>query len=180
MSFMKQYLVRFSVGVALAAAFALPAAAQEDVKIGVVNLQYIVQNAPQTKAVMAALDEEFAPRQRELVAKQKEFEDLTARIQKDAAVMGESERQAADKEYRSLQRDLQRIGTELQEDAQLRQNEELGKLQRTLFQQVRDYAQAQGYDLVLTDGVLFASNAINITEGALASISSGQAAAAAQ
>ena len=47
---------------------------------------------------MDALQEEFAPRQREFLAKQKEFEDLSAKVQKDVAVMGETERRNAEKE----------------------------------------------------------------------------------
>ena len=52
----------------------------------------LLDRAPQTKAAMDALQEEFAPRQREFLAKQKEYEDLAAKVQKDFAVMGESER----------------------------------------------------------------------------------------
>lgn len=169
MSFMKQHLLRATLGLALVTAFAMPASAQET-KIGVVNLQYIVQNAPQTKAVMDELREEFAPREREIVAKQKEFEDLQAKAQKDAAVMGETERRNAEKELRDLQRDLQRLGQEYQEDLNLRQNEELGSLQRTLVNEVQEYAQTQGYDLIVSDGVLYVSTAINITEAVLATV----------
>ena len=129
---------------------------------------------------MTKLEEEFAPRQREILAKQKELEDLQARIQKDATVMGETERTNAEKEFRGLQRDLQRLGQEYQEDLNLRQNEELGTLQRTIVTDVRSYAENQGFDLILTDGVLFASTAINITEGALAAVSANQQAAATQ
>ena len=182
MSFMKKQLAKAALGAALVIAFAMPAAAQDaqEIKIGVVNLQYIVQNAPQTVAAMAELEEEFAPRQREILAKQKEFEDLQGKIQRDAAVMGETERAAAEKDFRSLQRDLQRLGQEYQEDLNLRQNEELGELQRTLITEVRAYAETQGFDLILTDGVLFASTAVNITEGAFAAVSANHQAANAQ
>ena len=53
MSFVKQQLVNATLGAALVCVFALPAAAQ-DLKIGVVSLQVIVERAPQTKAVMDA------------------------------------------------------------------------------------------------------------------------------
>ncbi len=44
---MKQQMVKAAMGIALVFAFAMPAAAQ-DVKIGVVSLQDVVQRAPQT------------------------------------------------------------------------------------------------------------------------------------
>lgn len=169
MSFVKQSLARAALGVALFGAFALPVAAQE-LKIGVVNVPVLLDRAPQTKAAMDALQEEFAPRQREFAAKAKELEEMNAKVQKDAAVMGEAERRNAEKDLRDLQREVARLQNEFQEDLNLRQNEELGNLQRTLLVEVQSYAQAQGYDLVVGDGVLFASTAVNITEEVLRAI----------
>ena len=169
MSFVKQHLVKAVCAVTLACAFVLPAAAQE-LKIGVVNVPVLMDRAPQTKAAMDELQEEFAPRQREFMARQKELEDLTAKIQKDVSVMGETERRNAEKNLRDLQRDVARIQQEFREDLELRQNEALGNLQRSLLKEVQDYAQAQGYDLVVGDGVLFASTTVNITEEVLRAV----------
>ena len=166
MSFVIRQLVKAGLGVALVCAFTLPAAAQ-DMKIGVVSLPALIERAPQTKIAMDALQEEFAPRQREFLAKQKEFEDLTAKAQKDFAVMGETERRNAEKDLRDLQREVTRLQSEFRDDLNLRQNEEYGLLQRAMLKEVQDYAQEQGYDLIVGDGVLFASNAVNITEQVL-------------
>jgi len=169
MSFVKQYIYTVTLGVALVCAFALPAAAQE-LKIGVVNIPVLMERSPQTKAAMDALQEEFAPRQREFLAKQKEFEEMTTKVQKDVAVMGETERRNAEKNLRDLQREVTRLQTEFREDLNLRQNEELGLLQRSLLKEVQDYASQEGYDLVVGDGVLFASTAVNITEEVLRAV----------
>jgi len=75
MRFVKQHMYIEILAVALVCAFALPASAQE-LKIGFVNIQALMEGAPQTKAAMDALQEEFAPRQREFLAKQKEYEKL--------------------------------------------------------------------------------------------------------
>ncbi len=163
---MNKQLVKAVIGVALVFAFAMPASAQET-KIGVVSLQAIVERAPQTKAVMEALREEFAPRERQIVAKQKEIEDLQAKVQKDLAVMGETERRNAEKNLRDLGREFERMRTEYQEDSNLRQNEEFGVLQRSVLKEVQDYAQTQSYDLIIGDGVLYVSSAVNITEDVL-------------
>jgi outer membrane protein len=169
MSFVKQQLVNAALAAALVCMFALPAVAQ-DLKIGVVSLQVIVERAPQTKAVMDALREEFAPREREIVAKQKEIEDLQAKVQKDLAVMGETERRNAEKNLRDLQRDFQRLRTEYQEDSNLRRNEEFGVLQRSILKEVQDYAEQQGYDLIVGDGVLYVRSTVNITEEVLRAV----------
>lgn len=166
MRFMNKKIAKAVFGASLIFALAMPASAQE-VKIGVVSLQAIVERAPQTKAVMDALREEFAPREREIVAKQKEIEDLQAKVQKDLAVMGETERRNAEKNLRDLGREFERMRTEYQEDSNLRQNEEFGVLQRNVLKEVQDYAQAQGYDLIVGDGVLYVSATVNITEDVL-------------
>ena len=153
----------------LLAVFAAPLTAQE-LKIGVVNVPLLLERAPQTKEVMNALQEEFAPRQRELLAKQTELQDLVERAQKDAAVMGESERRSLEKSVRDLQREVTRLDSEFREDLNLRRNEEIGLLQRSLLTEVQAYAQGQGYDIVVGDGVLFASTAANITEEVLRAV----------
>jgi outer membrane protein len=63
-----------------------------------------------------------------------------------------------------MQRELARLQTEFQEDLNLRQNEEYGLLQRSMAKEVQEYAQAQGYDLVVLDNVvLFRNDVVDIT-----------------
>lgn len=166
MNVIKPYLVKTIAVAVLAFSFGASAFAQE-VKIGVVNIAQLMEQAPQARVAMEALDEEFQPRQREIIARQTEFQELTEKVQRDLAVMGETERRNAEKELRDLQREVTRLQNEFREDLNLRRNEELGTLQRSLLKEVQDYAQAAGYDLVVGDGVLFASTAVNITENVL-------------
>jgi len=169
MKFVKQHVVKAVLAVAMLGAVALPASAQ-DLKIGFVSLQALIERAPQTNSSMDALQEEFAPRQREYEAKRKEFEDLQAKAQKDFAVMGEAERRNAERDLRDLQRELSRLENEFQEDLNLRRNEEIGGLQRALLKEVNDYAQQEGYDLIVGDGVLYVNKAINITDAVLRAV----------
>ena len=163
MNFVMQRLVRVALAVVLISTLSGVAAAQE-LKIGVVNIPVLMERAPQAKVAMDELQDEFAPRQRTIVAKQTEFEELTERVRRDFDVMGETERRNAEKDLRDLQREVTRLQTEFREDLNLRRNEELGKLQRSLLKEVQDYAQTTNYDLVVGDGVLYASSTINITE----------------
>jgi outer membrane protein len=166
MNVLKSHLVKAVAGLVFVFAFSMSAQAQE-LKIGVVNIPALMEQAPQARVALAALDEEFKPRQREIVARQTELQELNEKVQRDLAVMGETERRNSEKELRDLQREVTRLQTEFREDLNLRRNEELGNLQRSLLKEVQDYAQASGYDLVVGDGVLFASSAVNITENVL-------------
>jgi len=166
MNVVKLHMGKTIVVIALLFSIAQPAVAQE-LKIGVVNVPVLMEQAPQARVAMAALEEEFQPRQRAILAKQTEFKDLSERVQRDIAVMGETERRNAEKDLRDLQREVTRLQTEFQEDLNLRRNEELGSLQRSLLKEVQDYAQTAGFDLVVGDGVLYASTTVNITENVL-------------
>jgi outer membrane protein len=166
MSVIKQHVAKAAIGVALLFVFTGPAVAQE-LKIGVVNVPVLMERAPQAKVAMDALQEEFAPRQREILAKQKEYEELGEKVQRDVAVMGETERRNAENDLRNMQREVTRLQNEFREDLNLRRNEELGNLQRSLLDEVQTYAKSAGYDLVVGDGVLYASTAVNITENVL-------------
>ena len=137
--------------------------AHAELKIAVVNVPRLLEEAPQAKAAMAALQNEFAPRQRDIVSQQKDLQTKDDKLQKDSAVMAENERRTTENTLREGQRDLTRKQNEYMEDLNLRRNEELGKLQRSLLQEVQAFAKTGGYDLVVGDGVLYAKETIDIT-----------------
>lgn len=139
----------------------------QQIKIGFVNIARLISEAPQATTAMAALQEEFAPRQRELVALQTTFQEKQEQLQRDLEVMGPEERQSAERDLRKEERQLARSLEELNEDANLRRNEELAKLQREILREVATYAREAGYDLVLGEGVFYASSAVDITSDVL-------------
>jgi outer membrane protein len=154
-------------GMALTAPFSV---AQAEIKVGVINVPRLLEEAPQAKAAMQALQDEFAPRQRSIVSQQKDVKAKEERLQRDGAVMAENERRAAEKDLRDAQRELARAQNEYVEDLNLRRNEEIGKLQRSLMQEVQAYAKSQNFDLVLGEGVLYRNEAIDITAQVLSAL----------
>ena len=114
--------------------------ARAQTKIAVVNVPRLLEEAPQAKTAMQALQDEFAPRQTEIVAQQKDLKAKEEKLQRDGAVMAENERRNAEKDLRDGQRELARKQNEYVEDLNLRRNEELGKLQRSLLQEVQAFA----------------------------------------
>jgi len=143
-----------------------------DAKIGVVNVARLLEESPQAQGAMQALQDEFAPRLRQIVAKQNDIQAKEEVLRRDGAVMSEEERRNAERDLRELQRELQRNQQEYLEDLNLRRNEELGRLQRSLLQEVQTYARQAKYDLVVGEGVLFASDSLNITDEVLSALSS--------
>jgi outer membrane protein len=152
-------------------ASALPlGAAQAQTKIGVVNVPRLLEEAPQAKLAMQALQDEFAPRQREILAQQKDLKTKEEKLQRDGAVMAENERRNAEKDLRDGQREFQRKQNEYVEDLNVRRNEELGKLQRSLLQEVQTFARKSNYDLIVGDGVLYVNESMDITAQVLSAL----------
>jgi outer membrane protein len=137
-------------------------------KIGVVNFQKLLEDAPQTKTAMAALETEFSPRRRDLLTMQNDLKARDEKLQREGAVMAEADRSKAEKSLRDEQREFSRKAGEFQDDASTRRNEELGKVQRYLVSEIQAYASAQGFDLVLGDGVFYAKPQLDITAQVLA------------
>ncbi len=163
----------------IAAALATaPAAGAQALKIGVVNFGRLLEESPQAKAAQQALENEFLPRQRDVAAQQKSLQEKADKLQKEAAVMSEADRVRTEREVRDLELNVNRRFKELQEDLNLRRNEEVGRMQRALLQEVQAYARANGYQLVLSEGVLFAAEGIDITPQVVAAIKSKAPAAA--
>jgi outer membrane protein len=149
--------------------------ASAEIKIGYVEFNKLLEDAPQTKTAMQTLENEFGPRRRELMTMQNDLKAKEDRLQKEGAVMSDGDRNNAEKTFRDQQREFSRKANEFQDDASTRKNEELGKVQRYLVQQIRDYATSQGFDLVLTD-VVYAKQALDITPAVLTVLQSKPAA----
>lgn len=162
----------------VAASVVASPAALAEIKVGVVSIPQLIEESPQAKTAMQALEDEFKPRQREIVNQQKELKAREEKFTRDSTVMSETERARAEKDLRDSQRDLARRQNEFVEDLNVRRNEELGRLQKSLLAEVQTYARAQGYDLVVGDGVLFARDTINITPAVLSAMKAKAPAAA--
>jgi outer membrane protein len=161
--------VKFLLSTAVAALCCVPVA-QAEIKIGVVNYNRLMQESPQAKVALDAIRTEFAPREKEVQQQAASLKALEEKLQKDAATMSEVQRSQAEKQLRDGSRDLQKKQSEVQDDFNARRNEEMSRLQRTLVEEVQVYAKAQAFDLVLADGVIYATGSIDITSAVLAGL----------
>src|ERR1700724_4883875 len=80
--------------------------ASAEIKMGVVNFQKLLEDAPQSKTAMQALENEFAPRRRELLTMQNDMKTRDETLPKTGAVMSEAERAKAEKVLRDQQREF--------------------------------------------------------------------------
>jgi outer membrane protein len=158
------------VGIVFSATMAVPAMAE--VKIGVVDYGRLFEESPQAKALKEALNAEFGPRVQQLVAAEQGLKARSDKFQKDSATMTADQKSKAEKDLRDGLRDLERKKGELQDDSNAKRQEEMNKLQRTLIGEVREYAKAQNFDIVIADGVIYHTATVDITPAILSALNS--------
>jgi outer membrane protein len=166
------------VGLVAAVGTLVASPAWAELKIGVVDYGRLVEESPQAKAALDSIRTEFTPRQRDLQNQQVSLKAKEDRLQKDGATMSQDQRTNSEKDLRDSYRELQRKQSEVQDDFNARRNEEMSRLQKILIEQVRIYAKAQNFDLVIADGVIYTTPTIDITPAILAQLQANPGAGA--
>ena len=158
-----------AISMVLAVGLALPAlvVAKDGLKIGFVDGTRLSQEAPQAKAASDRIAKEFEPRKNEILKTQDQVRERQERLLKDSAFMSAADKQKKERELATAERDLRMKQTEFQEDLTIRRNDELAKVMDSLRTAIQEYGKSEGYDLILFEGVSYASDRVNLTDAIL-------------
>ena len=140
-------------GLLVAVALSVAGAAAADTKIGFVNTERILKEAPISIQAQKKLEKEFSGRELALQKLAKQAQDLQSQLDKNGAAMPEAERRAKEQTLANLNRDLQRQSREFREDLNLRRNEELSLIQEKARQAILNIAKQGRYDLIVEQAV---------------------------
>jgi outer membrane protein len=141
----------------------LPVAAQDGaLKIGFVNTARVLKEAPQARKVEERLKAEFEPREAQLKEKRKEILALEDVLKSDDQVSSNGRRKL-EREIRLKVSQLKFLEQEFREDQNLRRNEEIRELQQVISNVLKIQGDTGKFDLILTEGVSYISDKIDIT-----------------
>ena len=154
--------LRRAVALAFCSFFLMTVSAQE-VKIGVVNLERVLRDAPAAKVAQENLIKEFAKRDKELVALRSEIRTLAANFEKDSPTLPESERLVRQRQLIEQDRELQRKNREFQDDLNARRAEETQRIIDLASKAVREIAAAEKYDIIFQD-IVYVNPKLNMTD----------------
>jgi outer membrane protein len=146
-------MIKRMAGLLLAALMVAGTPALANTKVGFVNTERLLREAPLSVAAQKKLEREFANREQELQKLAKQARDLQTQLDRDGVTMAESERRNKERDLANLNRDLQRQTREFREDLNLRRNEELGQIQERARKVIQDIAKAEKFDLILEQAV---------------------------
>ena len=144
----------------------MSALAQSDIRIGYVDMKRLLDNAPQVLAGREQLDLEFRPRNEALLADEERLLELEQALAA-ASDLTSDEIIEREREIRNLSRSIDRRREDLAEELNFRRNAEIQLLGEEIEIAVQTVAERDGYDLVLSSPVAYASDTIDITDRVL-------------
>lgn len=141
----------------------MPVAAQElPYKIGFVNTARVLKEAPQAQQVEERLKAEFGPREAQLKEQRQAILALEEQLKSDSA-QDSTQRRKLEREIRLKVSQLKFLEQEFREDQNLRRNEEIRNLQQVISNVLKMQGDNGQFDLILTEGVSYVSDRIDIT-----------------
>jgi outer membrane protein len=138
-------------------------AADDSYKIGFVNTSRVLKEAPQARKVEEQLKAEFKPREAQLKATRKDVLRIEEQLKSTEIQISLKTRRKLEREIRLKVSQLKFLEQEFREDQNLRRNEEIHKLQQVIANVLLKLGDAGRFDLILTEGVSYVSNKIDIT-----------------
>ncbi len=151
---------------------AFSTAALAETKIGFVNSQKIINDAPQAARAKKKIEKDFEKRDQELQKLAKQLQTLQENLDKNAVTMAESERRNKEREFADLNREFQRKQREFREDLSQRQNEEMASIFERVNKVIKQIAEAEKYDIIFQEAV-FANPRIDITDKVIKAMGDG-------
>ena len=152
-------------------------------KIGVIEVQKIVQESAIGKESLARVQKVQQAKQEDLQKRQKELRDMEQKIQDQGKALSEDAMEKLQKDYQSKALDLKRFQDDAQRELEESQRKELGELEKRIMPVINEVAREQGYALVFNkfnSGLLFADDkTVDLTEAVITKFNSQIAAPAA-
>lgn len=149
----------------LAAAVISLAAQASNMRIGFVNLNYVLANAKQNQQINVKLQSEFQQRKQQVEALSQQVKALYSRGEKNHTTMSEQEKIDLRRQYNAKQAELDLAEKAYNEDLQRRLAEEQNNLLSQVQQAINQLAASGHYDMIVKKDALFwASDATDLSK----------------
>jgi outer membrane protein len=140
----------------------------DGLKLAVVDMQLVLQKAPQIAKINESLNKQFKGRQDKIIKAQHDLQDETQNLEKNAAVMKTDERTNLEQKIMTDRNNVQTMVASFQKDLSKKQSESLHGFSQQLDGVVSKLAEQTGVDLVIQKGsTLYAKQDLDITQKVL-------------
>ena len=135
----------------------------QPLKIGYINIDHLVSSSPQFTQANQVVIKAFQPQERQLLALSKQIQLSADTFNKNSKTLTQSERKIEIKKIANLERQLKQQARSLKKQLNLKNKQELNKIQDLINRVIKQVAEDQNFDLILYQEVAYASKKINIT-----------------
>lgn len=133
-------------------------------KIGVVDLQKIMQTSSQMKSIQEKLEKEFKPRRDKLIAMEENLKKDMETFKRDTAVMSQMQRKDLEKKMVSEQQQFERDGQQYQQELSTAHNDAMEDFYNKIRAAIAKVAENEKYDIVFQkDAAPFSVEKLDIT-----------------
>jgi outer membrane protein len=120
-------------------------------KVGIVNLQQAIAETQVGTKAFTDIQKKYEPRQADLQRQQQEIQALQDQLQKQAATLSDEERVRLGRELEDKQKLFKRAQEDATAEYQADNQDALRRLGRKMIQIINEYAQQNGYSMVLEE-----------------------------
>lgn len=140
-------------------------------KVGVVDLQKIMQTSTQMKAIQQKLETEFKPRRDKLVAMEESMKQDMEKFKRDSAILSATQKKDLEKKIVASQQTFEREGQQYQQELSTAHNEAMEELYGKIRKAITKVAETDKYDLILQkDAAPFTTEKLDITDSVMKQI----------
>jgi len=140
-------------------------------KIGVVDLQKIMQTSNQMKSIQQKLETEFKPRRDKLVAVETSLKSDMEKFKRDGAILSANQKKDLEKKIVTAQQQFERDGQQYQQELSSAHNEAMEGLYTKVRSAISKIAQDEKYDLIVQkDAAPFSSQSLDVTDKVIKAI----------
>jgi outer membrane protein len=139
-------------------------------KLGVIEVQRVVQESAVGKESLARVQKLQQGKQDELTRRQKELRDLEQKIQEQGKSLSEDAMDKLQKDYQAKALDLKRFQDDAQRELEEAQRKELTELEKRIMPVIDAVSKEQGYTLIFNkfqSGLLYADPALDVTDAVI-------------
>ena len=136
-------------------------------KIGFVSVEKILTEAPQVEAVNQSMLERFGGRKTELQEMEKEIKGMQENYKRNELVMTEDKLTELKNSIITKIQEFKQKEALLQQEVTTVRNQELAVLQQSVSSIINELAKDEKYDLILSEGVVYAADKMDITDKVL-------------
>lgn len=165
---MKRYL---GLGLALLFTVFSTAVFSDSSKVGVVDLQKIMQTSDDVKNIQATLEEKFKPRRDKIMGMEADLKKDMEKFKRDSSILSQAQRKELEEKIVSAQQAFERDGQQYQQELSEAHNAAMEKFYDKIRAAVAKVAEAEKYDLVFQkDAAPFSVDKLDVTSKVMKAI----------